>query len=261
MRSDVAKRLIPVLLLRDGGLVKTVRFKDGTYIGDPINAIRIFNDLRVDELMVLDIDASKEGREPDEDLLRELADEAFMPLGYGGGITTTDQARRILRIGYEKVAFNAASHRNPDIITDASKMFGSQSVVGAMDVKHGLLGSTHRFDHTTGSKIPRPSVTEWTQELERLGAGEILVNFVDRDGMMEGMDVDAIRDITEAVAIPVVACGGAGSLDDVAAAARSGASGVAAGSLFVFRSKKRGVLINYPSPEEVAGAMAPGIDS
>ncbi len=243
-------RLIPVLLVRDGGLVKTIRFKDGKYVGDPMNAIRIFNDLRVDEIILLDISASREQRGPDFELLREVAQEAFMPFCYGGGIRTLEDARKIFQIGIEKIAVNHAAANDPTLLRRVADEYGEQAVVGAMDVKHGALGGTRLYDHVTGKRL-RTEPLEHAQMLQDHGAGEIFVNWVDRDGVMEGYDTKLITQLSSQLRVPLIVCGGAGTWDDLPVAAAAGADAVAAGSLFVFRGKRRGVLINYPPPEEI----------
>lgn len=239
-------RVIPCLLIRGNGLVKTRKFKDPVYIGDPVNAMRIFSEKEVDEIIVLDIDASREGREPNYDLIEEMAGEAFMPMAYGGGVRTLDQVRRLVRYGIEKVVINSAATESTAVIRAAAEELGSQAVVGAVDVRKGLFGS---------NRVVRKSATEETKldlethirALAAAGAGEIFVNSVDRDGMMSGYDLDLIRTVTQSVNVPVIACGGAGTVEHLVQAIRDGgASAVAAGSMFVFHGKHRAVLINYP---------------
>lgn len=239
-------RVIPVLLLRGRGLVKTVRFKDPKYIGDPINVVRIFNEKEVDELVFLDISATAEGRGPAFDVLADIAGEAFMPMVYGGGITTLEQVRRVFALGFEKVIINTAAHRNLNLIREAATVFGSQSIVGCVDVRRTLFG---RYEMWSRSGAVRESVglTDYVQMLQQAGVGEILVNSIDRDGTMSGFDLKAIHEVSSRVDVPVIGCGGAGSIDDFVQAVKlGGAAAVAAGSLFVFVGPHRAVLINYP---------------
>lgn len=245
-------RVIPVLLLRGRGLVKTVKFKDPKYIGDPINSVRIFNEKEVDELVFLDITATPEGRGPDFELLAEIAGEAFMPMAYGGGITTLEQVQRIFALGFEKVIVNTAAHTLPGLIRDAVAIYGSQSIVGCVDVRRTLLGRYELSSHA-GKTKQSVGLKEHVQTLEQLGVGEIIVNAVERDGTQSGYDLKLIREVSSAVSVPVVACGGASGIDDfVAAVHEGGASAVAAGSLFVFVGPHRAVLINYPTRADLA---------
>jgi len=239
-------RVIPVLLLRNRGLVKTVKFKDAKYVGDPINSVRIFNEKEVDELVFLDITATPEGRGPNFDLLQDIAGEAFMPMAYGGGLTAMDEVRRVFSLGFEKVIFNTAAYGKPQLISEAVSIYGAQSVVGCVDVRRTLLGRYELFTHS-GEKRRPGNLLQHLAELERLGVGEILVNSIDRDGTQSGYDLKLLREVSQAVSVPVIACGGAGGIDDFAAAVHNGgASAVAAGSLFVFMGPHRAVLINYP---------------
>lgn len=245
-------RVIPVLLLRGKGLVKTLRFKDPKYIGDPINSVRIFNEKEVDELVFLDITATPEGRGPDFELLADIASEAFMPMAYGGGITTLEQVQRIFALGFEKVIIDTAAYTSPQLIREAVAVFGSQSIVGCIDVRRTFLGRYELSSHSAKTKQPF-ELKEYVQELERLGVGEIIVNAVDRDGTLSGYDLKLIREVSSVVSVPVVACGGASGVNDFAAAVHEGgASAVAAGSLFVFVGPHRAVLINYPARAELA---------
>jgi cyclase len=240
-------RVIPILLLRGKGLVKTVKFKEPKYIGDPINSVRIFNEKEVDELVFLDITATPEGRGPDFELLADIAGEAFMPMAYGGGITSLEQVKRIFSLGFEKVVIDSAAYDAPQLIRDSVAIYGSQSIVGCVDVRRTLLGRYELSSHA-GKTKQTVGLTAHVRELERLGIGEIIVNSVDRDGTQSGYDLKLLREVSSAVSIPVVACGGASSLDDfVAAVHEGGASAVAAGSLFVFVGPHRAVLINYPA--------------
>lgn len=240
-------RVIPILLLSNKGLVKTRKFKDPVYIGDPINAIRIFNEKQVDELILLDIRASKEKREPHYEVIQQLASECFMPMGYGGGVTHVAQARQILNSGVEKVSVNATAIADPSLIKQLADEFGSQSVVVGIDVKKNLLGKYKVMNHAGSVREDDPLA--WAQQMEAAGAGEILLTSVDREGSMEGYDLALIHRLSSALRIPVIANGGAGSINDfLAAVNEGGASAVAAGSVFVFKGAMRGILINYPSP-------------
>lgn len=239
-------RVIPALLLRGQGLIKTVKFKDPTYVGDPINAVRIFNEKEVDELVFLDIAATVEGRGPDFELLTDIASEAFMPMAYGGGITTLEEVRRIFELGFEKVIINSAAYKNAGLIAESASVFGSQSIVGCVDVRKTLFG---RYELCSASARVKEKVSlaEHLSTLTRSGIGEILVNAVDRDGTMGGYDLKLLREVSTSVTVPVIACGGAGNIDHFAQAVQDGgASAVAAGSLFVFIGPHRAVLINYP---------------
>jgi imidazole glycerol-phosphate synthase subunit HisF len=241
----VKARVIPCLLLKGAGLVKTVRFADAKYVGDPINAVRIFNDKEVDELIFLDITASRERREPSFATIEDIAGECFMPVAYGGGITSVEQARRIVASGIEKIILNAAALRSPDLVRELSARIGASSTVVAIDVKKDLFGRHRVYDHvrqTATDLVPEAQAAR----MAAAGAGEIFVNDVSRDGTGSGFDVDLVRKVSSAVDVPVIACGGAGTLDDLLAASRAGASGVAAGSLFVYMGKHRAVMINYP---------------
>jgi cyclase len=239
-------RVIPVLLLRNMGLVKTVKFKDAKYVGDPINSVRIFNEKEVDELVFLDITATPEGRGPNFDLLQDIAGEAFMPMAYGGGLTTMDQVRRTFSLGFEKVILNTAGFACPNLITEAVSVYGAQSIVGCVDVRRTLLGRYELFTHS-GAKRKIGSLLQHLARLVELGVGEILVNSIDRDGTQSGYDLKLLSEVSHAVSVPVIACGGAGSIDDfVAAVDEGGVSAVAAGSMFVFMGPHRAVLINYP---------------
>lgn len=245
-------RVIPVLLLRGKGLVKTVKFKDPKYIGDPLNSVRIFNEKEVDELVFLDITATPEGRGPDFELLSDIASEAFMPMAYGGGITSLDQVQRVFALGFEKVIFDTVAYTDPQLIQDAVAIYGSQSIVGCVDVRKTLLGRYELISHAGKSK-QSVSLRGHVQALERQGVGEIIVTAVDRDGTQSGYDLKLIREVSSAVSVPVVACGGASSIDDfLAAVHEGGASAVAAGSLFVFVGPHRAVLINYPARDELS---------
>jgi cyclase len=240
-------RIIPCLLVKNGGLVKTVRFATPKYVGDPINAVRIFNEKEVDELIVLDIDATAQGREPDYVLIRKLAAECRMPLCYGGGVTALAQAERIIGMGVEKVALSVAAVADPGLVSGLAEMIGSQSVVVVLDVRRDKRGAaevwTHNGTRSTGKLAP---------DLARLmadrGAGEIVVNSIDNDGVMKGYDLELVASVRKAIRVPLTVLGGAGSLEDIRdLVQRFGLLGAAAGSLFVFKGVYRAVLINYPS--------------
>jgi cyclase len=244
-------RVIPVLLLRNGGLVKTIKFKDPKYVGDPINAVRIFNDKGADELTFLDITATRERREPDYKRLIDIASECFMPLAFGGGIHTIEAARKILSIGCEKVIVNSIASENPEFVRNAANVFGSQSVVVSIDVKKNLFGRYEVWTHCATKNTGQDPVS-YARRMEGLGAGELFLCSIDRDGVMKGYDIDLIKQISTAVAIPIVACGGAGTVEDLGTAIFQGkASAVAAGSMFVFHGKHRAVIITYPDPEQL----------
>lgn len=243
-------RTIPALLLKDGGLVKTKRFTDPRYVGDPVNAVRIFNDKGVDEVVFLDISATARGTGPNFELLADIASEAFMPFGYGGGITSVEQVRRLYAIGVEKVVINTAVAERPELITEAAALAGASGVVGSMDVRRHWTGRYGVYAANGTREVSRDPVA-WARKLEGLGAGEILLNSIDRDGIMEGYDLEIIRRVSDAVTVPVVAAGGAGTLADFRAAVDHGAAAVAAGSMFVFHGKHRAVLITYPDQEEL----------
>jgi cyclase len=247
------QRVIPVLLLRGQGLVKTVEFKNPTYVGDPRNAVKIFSERMVDELVLLDIDATPENRRPRFDFVEEIVSEAFMPVAYGGGIRTTEDAHRMVSLGVEKVVINTRAIQHPTFIHELADSLGSQSVVVSLDVKRDRLGRYRLCTHS-GRVATRLSPTTFASEAERLGAGEVLINSIDRDGTMTGYDIPLVRSIADNLSVPLIACGGAGSLSDVRAVLdRGGASAAAAGSLFVFQGKHRSVLINYPDQVETQG--------
>ncbi len=239
-------RIIPCLLISGNGLVKTRKFKDPIYIGDPVNAMRIFSEKEVDEIVVLDIDASRQQQEPNYELIAEMAGEAFMPMAYGGGIRTLDQVRKLIRSGIEKVVINTAATESTDLIRVVADIYGSQAVVGAVDVKKTLFGG-YRVVTKSATVDSGLDLYVHLQQLIAAGVGEIFVNSVDRDGMMAGYDLPLIQSITQKVNVPVVACGGAGTIEHLSQGVNEGgASAVAAGSMFVFYGKHRAVLINYP---------------
>jgi len=249
-------RVIPCLLLRQGSLVKTVRFRNPAYIGDPINTVRIFNELEVDELAFLDITASVEERAPDLGVLREIADECFMPLSYGGGIRDVATAERILATGFEKVIVNSAACENPQLVTELARRFGSQAVIVSIDVTRSLFGSYKVVSQSATHAQPAEPVA-WAQEAERRGAGEILLTSVEREGTWQGFDVALTARVTAAVGIPVIAHGGAGSVGHIGEVVHSGgASAVALGSLVVYQNRGMGVLVNFPDKAALERALA-----
>jgi cyclase len=238
-------RIIPCLLLRGNGLVKTTRFADPKYVGDPINAVRIFNDKEVDELLLLDILASKEARGPNMALVEQIVSEAFMPVGFGGGVRSVEQARSLLRIGIEKIAVNTAALEGLGIVRDLADKFGAQCVVGVVDVKKRWLGGYTVHSHT-GVRLPERDPVAWAQRLAEAGAGEILVQSVDRDGTMSGYDLDLLRTFSGSLRVPLIAAGGAANVDDMVAALQACTlSGLAIGARFVYQGPHRAVLINY----------------
>ena len=244
-------RVIPVLLYKNGGLVKSKSFKDFRYIGDPINAVKIFNDLKADELIFLDILASAEKRVVSYNFVRDIGEEANMPFGVGGGITTVEQIRNIINGGAEKVVIGTYAVENPEFIKSASQTFGSSTIVVCMDVKRNFFGK-EKVWILNGSRSTEYSPTDFAKLMEEKGAGEIIVQSIDRDGMMKGYDIDLLKSISQSVSIPVIALGGAGNLGHMKEAYVNGyVNGLAAGSMFVYHGAKHGVLINYPEKEEL----------
>jgi imidazole glycerol-phosphate synthase subunit HisF len=246
------KRIIPCLLLRNNGLVKTIKFRESTYIGDPINTVKIFNEKEVDEIFFLDIDATKLRKEPPYELIQNIASECFMPFAYGGGINTLQQIERIIKSGAEKVVINTQAFLTPGFLKDAVRKFGSSTIAVSVDVKKEFLrGYVVYVKGGTLSTGMNP--LDYARKIENEGAGEILINSIDRDGVMEGYDIELIKNVSSAIRIPVIACGGAGKLSDFGQAIKDGgASAVAAGSFFVFHGKRRAVLITYPSYSEIS---------
>jgi cyclase len=252
----LAARLIPCLLLHRGALVKTAQFRSPVYVGDPVNTVRIFNQKEVDEILILDIGATAEGHGIDYDTLEKLTGECFMPICYGGGVTTVEEMRRLFALGIEKVSLSAAAIARPALVSEAAAEFGNQAVVVALDVKRTMLGGyavrTHR-----GRTNAHRAARELAGEMERAGAGELLINSIDRDGTWSGFDLKLLREMTAAVRVPVIACGGAGGPDDIRAAVKEGgASAVAVGSMVVFQGKDLGVLIKFPSREQQEELLA-----
>ena len=243
-------RIIPCLLIRDGGLVKTVRFTDAKYVGDPINAVKIFNEKQSDELAVLDIDATGYGREPDFKMIGRLAVECRMPLCYGGGVRTAQQAARIIALGVEKVAVSSAAIARPALLREIAQEVGAQSVVLVLDVRRRRPGGYEVFTHN-GRRATRIDPVQLAAQAHTLGVGELVINSIDADGAMSGYDLELATAIRAATRLPMTMLGGAGSLADIARLfGACGVLGAAAGSLFVFKGAYRAVLINYPSQEQ-----------
>ena len=244
-------RIIPCLLVHKKGLVKTVAFKDSKYVGDPINAVKIFNEKEVDELIVLDIDASVEGRAPDFDLIRNIAIECRMPFCYGGGVKSVEVAKKIIHLGAEKVALSSAAIADPGILPEIGKAVGVQSVVVVLDVKRTTSSNQYEIFVNNGKKATGIRLTDFVAKIDNIGVGEIVINSIDRDGRMEGYDlalIDMVRQLTD---IPVTVLGGAGKIEDIKfVISKYKIIGAAAGSLFVFKGKFRAVLINYPNSAE-----------
>lgn len=243
-------RVIPVLLIQDGGLVKSVKFRNYKYVGDPINAVKIFNDKEVDEICILNISASREKQGPDTEHVAQIVSEAFMPVAYGGGVSSLGQAEKLFYHGVEKIVLNYAAMHQPKLITDIASRYGNQAVMVSLDYKANLFGKTSVYT-LNGSENTKKSPLELAKEVESRGAGEILLNSIERDGTYRGYDVEMIRSVHEAVNIPIIACGGAGSMDDFSKAKQAGASAVAAGSMFVFQRPHNAVLISYPPYQQL----------
>jgi cyclase len=243
-------RIIPCLLLQGNGLVKTKQFKDPFYLGDPINIVKLFNDKEVDELIILDIGATRNGTPPDVDRLREIASEAFMPLCYGGGIQSCQQAEALFAAGFEKIAINTATFTQPDFIVELARCFGRQSVIVSIDVKKDWRGRP-RVVRNCGRENTDYTPADWAMRVVDAGAGEIFLNSVDRDGCRSGYDLETIKFVTRSVQVPVVVCGGAGNISHFGQALQAGASAVAAGSMFVLNGPHRAVLISYLKPQEL----------
>lgn len=248
-------RIIPFLLTSDSGLVKTTKFDKRRYLGDAINAVRIFNEKEVDELVLLDIDASARGSGPEFGYVEEVLSEAFMPVGYGGGITTLAQVERLFTLGVEKVVLNSVLAERPELLAEASRVFGSQSVVASVDVKKDILGRRRAYARSGKRKLDGDPI-ELLRRWEQLGAGEIVVNSIDRDGTRQGLDLELVAQASAAVEVPLVAVGGAGDLGHLVAALQAGASAVGAGSMFVFQGVHQAVLISYIDRSEFAALTA-----
>ena len=243
-------RVIPILLIQGGGLVKSIKFKNHQYIGDPINAVKIFNDKEVDEIVVLDISATAEKRPSGRQQIKNLTGEAFMPLAYGGGITTLDQVKDLINMGVEKIILNHSAVTNPSLVNEIAGWAGSQSVVVSIDTKKDTWGKYHVYTQN-GSKKTGLEPVAFAKQMENAGAGEILLQHIGKDGTFAGYALDIIQMVSRQISIPVVAAGGAGSIADFKQAIAAGASAVAAGSMFVLQRPHRAVLISYPSPEEL----------
>lgn len=243
-------RIIPVLLIDDRDLIKTVNFDKRTYLGDPVNAVKIFNRKGIDELAILDIGATRNNREPDYDLLKDIASEAFMPLSYGGGLKSLEQMHELLAIGYEKVVINTALIKNPELISKAAEMFGSQSIVASIDAKK--INGKYKCAITDGKEVVDIAPIELAKKAEKLGAGEIIINSIDQDGMMQGYDIELVKSVVEAVKVPVVAIGGAGGIKDLKKVLNEGnAHAAAGGSMFVYYGRLKAVLITAPTEVEL----------
>jgi cyclase len=243
-------RVIPTLLLRNNGLVKGRKFKNHKYVGDPVNAVKIYNDKEVDELIFLDITATKDGRGPNFELLKDIASQAFMPFGYGGGLKSTKNIEKIFKIGIEKAVLNTAAVSNLDLVKETSRVAGSQSIVVSIDIKKTLFGKYQVYSHS-GQIDTKIDPVEFALRAEDAGAGELMICSIDREGSGQGYDFDLIGRVANAVGIPVIASGGAGSLTDFKNAVAQGASAVAAGDMFIFHGKHKAVLITYPEYKEL----------
>tara|TARA_B100000768_G_scaffold100252_1_gene93314 strand:- start:9795 stop:10559 length:765 start_codon:yes stop_codon:yes gene_type:complete len=244
-------RITPCLLIHNGGLVKTTNFQDPKYVGDPLNAVKIFNEKNADELIVLDIDATSLNKEPNYEVIKKLASECRMPLCYGGGVKTVDQFKKIISLGVEKVAISSAAIEDTDIIANASEVVGSQSVVVVVDLKKSFFKNSYNIYINNGKKKVKGDPISLIKKFEDSGAGEIVINSIDNDGTMKGYDIELISSFRESINIPITALGGAGSLLDIELLIKKhNIIGAAAGSLFVFKGKYRAVLINYPSQQE-----------
>ncbi|MCT7487113.1 AglZ/HisF2 family acetamidino modification protein [Aliarcobacter cryaerophilus] len=240
-------RIIPSLLIKDGGLYKGTKFKDHKYVGDPINALKIFNEKEVDEIVLLDISATKNGI--NFELIKEIATEAFFPLGYGGGIKSIEDIKRLFNLGIEKVVLNTWAINNKKLISEASSLFGAQSIVVSVDYKKSFFGKLEVYSNNGVTKTSY-ELMEWMKEVEQLGAGEIYLNSIERDGTMTGYDVDTIKKVASYVNIPLIVAGGASKLEDFKSVIEAGASAVSAGAMFVFHGKHKAVLIQYPKYDE-----------
>lgn len=244
-------RIIPCLLVQNKGLVKTVKFTDPKYVGDPTNAVKIFNEKEVDELIIIDIDATSQNREPDYVMIKDAATECRMPLCYGGGIKTVEQANRIISLGVEKVSLSSAAIENPSLISDIAEQIGNQSVVAVLDVKKKRWSGKYELRTHNATKATGKDPIEFAKRMEDHGVGEIVVNSIDDDGVMEGYDLELAQKIRDVVSVPLTILGGAGSLDHIKALVdKFGIIGASAGSLFVFKGVYRAVLISYPAPAE-----------
>ena len=248
-------RVIPCLLLDNNSLVKTTNFKNSSYIGDPVNTARIFNELEVDELSLLDITATNNNKSPNFDLISQLANECFMPLAYGGGINKFEDAKKIFKIGIEKIIINTAAFENPDLITQLAEYFGNQAVIISIDIRKNIFGKYHVYSHS-GNKNQKIDPILWAQKVEELGAGEILLTSINQEGTWKGFDLDITKKISNSVSIPVIAHGGASSILDIEKAIKYGdASAACLGSMVVYQNKGMGVLINFPDRKQLINAL------
>ena len=248
-------RIIPCLLIKDNGLVKSVQFKGHKYVGDPINAVKIFNEKEVDEIIIIDIDATVNNREPDYKLIEALAAECRMPLCYGGGVKSVEQAQKIFALGVEKVSISSEATLNPNLLTEIGNRVGSQSIVVVIDVKKNKSGKYEIWTHNATKNTGKDPI-DFAKEVERRGAGEVVVNSIDEDGMMKGYDMELIDKIRDAISLPLTVLGGAGTLKDIGSLiSKHKVIGAAAGSLFVFKGVFKAVLINYPKPSEKASLL------
>ena len=243
-------RVFPALLLKNSALVKTKKFEKPQYIGDPINTVKIFNEMEVDELAFLDITATIEDKKPPFEMIHDIATECFMPFAYGGGIRDLKDIKKIFSLGAEKVIINTYAVENPTFIKEAADLFGNQSIVVSLDIRKNIFGKYTLHTHS-GKKSAKLDPVEFAMKMEKMGAGEILLNSIDRDGTMEGYDYELIKRVSNAIDVPLIACGGAGSYEDVGKAIEAGASAAAAGSIFVYQNKNRSVLVNFPTREEL----------
>ena len=243
-------RVIPVLLMKNAGLYKGVKFKNHKYVGDPINTVKIFNDKEVDELVIFDIEASRLNKPINFELLENIASEAFMPIAYGGGIKTLDDAQKLFSLGIEKVVLNTSAIENLDLVKKLVDSYGSQSVVFSLDVKKSFFGKYEAYSYS-GSKKVKMLPAELAKKMQDLGIGELIINSIDNDGVMQGYDLAIIKEIATQLTIPVIACGGAGNLEDFNKAKEVGAHGCAAGSMFVYNGIHKAVLISYPKYEKL----------
>jgi cyclase len=244
---------MPCLLLKDKKLVKTIQFQNENYIGDPVNAIKIYNEKEVDELILLDITSTVNGTKPPFNIIAEISDECTMPLTYGGGIQNIDDAKKILNLGAEKISINSYSIQNPAFNKELASLYGNQSIVASIDARK--VGNEYHVYSHRGTKDAGINPREWAERLEKSGAGEILLNSIDRDGMMMGYDLELISLVSKSVSVPVIALGGAGRIEDFREAIDAGASACAAGSMFVYQGRRRSVLINFPSREELVNVF------
>ncbi len=243
-------RIIPCLLVKNKGLIKTVKFSDPKYVGDPINAVKIFNEKEVDELIVLDIDATVNNADPDYTMIQNLAAECRMPFCYGGGVKTVEQAKRIIKLGVEKVAISSAAVDNPELVSRIAEEVGGQSVVVVLDVKKNVKDGSYGLWTHNGKRNSGKDPIDFAQKLEKLGVGEITINSIDNDGVMKGYDHTLVKKVREVTTVPMTVLGGAGSLKDIEQLISAfGIIGASAGSLFVFKGIYRAVLINYPNRE------------